>query len=524
MTPIGGVEIISPPISVSRQWQREIRTVFAAVGAQFDLWTHPRTSSHVHVSPGLDTRARYTNRQLVGVAKGALFWEQALTRLLPHDRRDNGYAKPNHRVFATAEYEAVGRQGWGPVFKKVDDLMDQYASRHDPVRTQKFCFCVKFAGGDIYAENKKKRSERYLSTNLLPFTHQGSVELRRQGGVASAESAIHRVLLALTLHVSARCYHFADHANRLTHPSDEDLIRELSRCIRMLPPETCHGSRFIHWLRTCRALHSGVAVSEAKINALEQQLHNNMPSRGGVPSRPQPQPRPQPPQLQPLRQTQPLRQPAAGNPSRRPAPVSSGGGSGGGPRRNADDGSNWSPEDRERESRSLAEERRAAEMRIETLKNRIADRDARDAQGASLQPQPQPQPPQPHPRPLPAAGDASRPPYYGGGSGGGLRRDSDDGLDRSRENRQTDLESLEMRIEALRNRRADQRAREAVLLGSAVGPSLPIRRRRPSVRLGDDLDPPPPRFFGDSGSQTSYEDDLYRRRQRDSPGYYRRDS
>ena len=100
----GGVEIISPPISVSRQWQHEIRAVFAAIGAQFDLWTHPRTSSHVHVLPGPKLSAIYTNRQFLGVAKGALYWEKALTRLLPHDRRDNAYAKPNHTAFATIEY------------------------------------------------------------------------------------------------------------------------------------------------------------------------------------------------------------------------------------------------------------------------------------------------------------------------------------------------------------------------------------------------------------------------------------
>ena len=197
----GGVEIISPPISVSNQWQNEIRAVFAAIGAQFDLWTHPRTSSHVHVSPGPNLRAIYTNRQLVGVAKGALYWEKALTRLLPHDRRNNAYAKPNHTVFANREYNQITRRGWGPVFRKVDNLMAECARYRGLVRNQKFCFCVKFAGGNIFAANRKKRSERYLSTNLLPFTHQRSVELRRQGGVASAESAIHRVRMSSSSHL-----------------------------------------------------------------------------------------------------------------------------------------------------------------------------------------------------------------------------------------------------------------------------------------------------------------------------------
>ncbi len=193
MIPPGGVEIISPPISVSKQWQREIRAVFAAIGAQFDLWTHPCTSTHVHVSPGPGPDAIYTNRQFLGVAKGALYWEKALTQLLPHDRRNNTYAKPNHTAFANTEYNQVAQRGWGRVFDKVDDLMEECARVSGPNRSQKFCFCVKFAGGSIYAENVRYRSERYLSTNFLPFTHHQSIELRRQGGVASAESAIHRV-------------------------------------------------------------------------------------------------------------------------------------------------------------------------------------------------------------------------------------------------------------------------------------------------------------------------------------------
>ena len=152
---------------------------------------------------------------------------------------------------------------------------------------QKFSFCVRFAGGYIAEENKKYRKERYLSTNLLPFNRQGTVELRRQGGVASAESAIHRVLMALTLHASARYYAFDEHRNRRDHPSVQELIDELSLRIKQLP-KTCLGRRFINYLTTgCRDRYSHGPLTEVQVNKIEQGLHNP-PARESASSQSQP--------------------------------------------------------------------------------------------------------------------------------------------------------------------------------------------------------------------------------------------
>src|SRR4051794_36241179 len=74
-----------------------------------------------------------------------------------------------------------------------------------------------------------------------PFPRLGTVELRRQAGVASAMTAIHRILFALTLHISAFRYDFDGAKARKTRPDGAELIRELAGCIKKLPSETCHG-------------------------------------------------------------------------------------------------------------------------------------------------------------------------------------------------------------------------------------------------------------------------------------------
>ncbi|KAH6650506.1 hypothetical protein F5144DRAFT_625529 [Chaetomium tenue] len=265
-----GVEIISPPMSVARRWQSEIREVFDAIGEQFELWTHPVTSCHVHVSPGPTSSTKYRPDQLVRIAKGAFFWEKALKQILPHDRRENHYAKPNYKAFGTSMYRHVKDDSWRPLFNAIDNEMDRFENHR---QGQKKCFCIKIAGGHLSDPNHKYRKERYLSQNFLPYTRIGTVELRRQGGVASAQSAIHRVLLAVTLHVSARRYDFRGAASRKDHPTPKELISELAGCIKNLP-RTCHGTRFVHYLNQCVERYGGNELSERAINAYEYKLHD----------------------------------------------------------------------------------------------------------------------------------------------------------------------------------------------------------------------------------------------------------
>ena len=272
-------------MSIRKKWQSELRSIFHAICTVFHLWTHPLTSCHVHVSPGPRASTKYTPAQLTRIAKGAFYWEQALQELLPGDRRMNNYAKPNPVVFANAQYNRVGQDGWGPVFGAIDREMSRFRRNR---RGQIFCFSVKIAGGKISDPNAKYRKERYLSTNFLPINRIGTVEFRRQGGVASAESAIHRVLLAVTLHVSALHFDFDAQTSRRTYPSVDELIAELQAVIGDFPG-TCHGTRFVNYLRTCvRDYAPSHPMTEVEINARERRLQNS--SRASISAAPAPAP------------------------------------------------------------------------------------------------------------------------------------------------------------------------------------------------------------------------------------------
>jgi hypothetical protein len=269
---LGGIEIISPPMSVSKQWQEEIETVFQAVGQTFDFWTNECCACHVHVSPGPTKSTKYTMPQLVRMAKGAFFWENALCDLLPPERRDNRYANPNYTGYATDLYDTVPRFGWGPVFSSLSSLGQAGQS----------AFVMALKGGPGPNET------RYMSTNFDPLARLGTVELRRQAGVASAQTTIHRVLLAVTFHVSALRYNFAGAAQRTEYTHGDELIRELAGCIKQLP-DTCKGSRFVAWLKWCDESYANSrSFTERQINSRERALRNGAPA---VPEAAPPPPR-----------------------------------------------------------------------------------------------------------------------------------------------------------------------------------------------------------------------------------------
>ncbi|KAH6854101.1 putative amidoligase enzyme-domain-containing protein [Chaetomium sp. MPI-CAGE-AT-0009] len=243
-----GIEIISPPMSVTKHWQEEIELIFAAVGKHFDFWTNQFCACHVHVSPGPTKKTKYTTAQLVKMAKGAYFWEEGFYELLPPERRNN-----------SSEYDNVPTKGWGPVFSRLSSV----ASLSEDV------FIQEMKGG--------ANETRYVSTSFHPFPRLGTVELRRQAGVASAMTAIHRILLALTLHVSAFRYDFDGAKARKTRPDGAELIRELAGCIKKLPSDTCHGSRFINFLYWCQESYAGnKCYTEKQINAREAALRKGI--------------------------------------------------------------------------------------------------------------------------------------------------------------------------------------------------------------------------------------------------------
>lgn len=245
-------------MSVTKHWQEEIKLIFDAVGRHFDFWTNECCACHVHVSPGPTKQNKYTTAQLVRMAKGAFFWEAAFKELLPPERRDNRYALANHTLFASDEYNNVKTRGWGPVFSRIGSVAS----------LSQDAFILETKGGNP--------DQRYVSTSFHPFARLGTVELRRQAGVASAMTAIHRILFALTLHISAFRYDFDGAKSRKTYPDAAELTRELAGCIKKLPSETCHGSRFVNFLYWCAESYAGnKCYTEKQINAREKALRED---------------------------------------------------------------------------------------------------------------------------------------------------------------------------------------------------------------------------------------------------------
>ncbi|KAH6623198.1 hypothetical protein F5144DRAFT_355842 [Chaetomium tenue] len=258
----GGVEIISPPIAASSNWQRTIHRVFRAVCEQFDLWTNDLCACHVHVSLGPDPKGEFGRTDLVRIARGTYFWEEALKGLLPYARHDNRYAVANHLRYGEKQYENVPTKGWKPVFDLIAEPMDANVKKH------KDNFINALNGGTTGAAVK------YMSTNFQAYLRIKTVELRRQAGAASATTAIFRALLAVTFNVSALEYRFPGASKE--YPSTQALIDELVRCMHTLPQDSHHPG-FEAWLKQCattyaRESKSRTAYTVGQTNTREMDL------------------------------------------------------------------------------------------------------------------------------------------------------------------------------------------------------------------------------------------------------------
>ncbi|EAQ84589.1 predicted protein [Chaetomium globosum CBS 148.51] len=258
-----GIEITTPLISVSKQWQPEINAVWEGLGKKFDFWADNMCGLHVHISPGPTRENRYTLDQIVKIAKGTYFWEMPLAHLVPADRKYNQYAEPNNTVFASGEYMGVPGGGWSKVFAKIESAATSRDNLLDALK-----------GG----RTGSRGCTTNLSTNFAPVSEKGTIELRRLARAASALSTIRGILLAVTLHISALRYDFDRASSRKDHPDDDELVKELAGCIKRLP-ETCHGTRFVHWLKWCQQVNtSGNAFHPAQINTREEAYRKGLPS------------------------------------------------------------------------------------------------------------------------------------------------------------------------------------------------------------------------------------------------------
>lgn len=147
---------------------------------------------HVHVSPGVGHENRYTMDEVKQLLKGIAYWDEAITKVMPAERKATPWAysssnppdlagdRTEHQVIkklsqGIQDFNQVPTRGWQQVFQ-----------RFDRMKMRQMVF-AEFNGGS-----------RYQSWNFAHLVDQcGTVEFRRPPGVRSAREATKWVALAL---------------------------------------------------------------------------------------------------------------------------------------------------------------------------------------------------------------------------------------------------------------------------------------------------------------------------------------
>ena len=220
MSRVLSTEIPSTGIS----WQAELDIVFRVLQTNCQLLLTKGCSMHVHVSP---QDSKFTAEQLRGICKGLCFFDDAITRVMPADRKENEWAVSNvvGRGAGVSQklrrsYSLVPAQTWARLFKLLDKVTPETVH-------------------GLLASNT-----RYLSWNFEHITEPcGTVEFRRPPGVDSVEKASHWAAFALGFVAQAMDSEtdWARLESRNTVGSVEELRAFVTQGIGMLGP-TCSGA------------------------------------------------------------------------------------------------------------------------------------------------------------------------------------------------------------------------------------------------------------------------------------------
>ncbi|KAG9253975.1 uncharacterized protein F5Z01DRAFT_687403 [Emericellopsis atlantica] len=135
---------------------------------------------HVHVSPGTTPELRYQLPEVKQILKAISYYDEAVTKIVPADRKNNPYAESSFTGLASPaklrqRFKDVPTLGWTPLFQ----LFDEQRSKQ-------------------HVQLEVMTSQRYVSWNFGNLTTTcGTVEFRRQPGVKTAKEAKHRVGITL---------------------------------------------------------------------------------------------------------------------------------------------------------------------------------------------------------------------------------------------------------------------------------------------------------------------------------------
>ncbi|KAH9908333.1 hypothetical protein F4778DRAFT_344222 [Xylariomycetidae sp. FL2044] len=173
------IELVSRVMDSSDPWNSEIDTLFDVVRDCCEILLTKGCATHVHVSPSKTRESRYTVQQLHQLLKSIAAYDDAITKLMPPDRKNNEWAESNLHspktlpAFKTA-YQSVPTSTWKPLFNLFDKIQEKEY---------------------IHKELFKSRSVSWNFANVVDMC--GTVEFRRPPGVELSEDANHWIAFTL---------------------------------------------------------------------------------------------------------------------------------------------------------------------------------------------------------------------------------------------------------------------------------------------------------------------------------------
>ena len=201
---LDGVEIISKVLTSIEEWQSELDLAWDILNENCYIRADPSCGTHVHVSPG----GRYTLDGLKCVAKAAVYYEPAITSIMPNDRKDCAWSRSN--IFESEQlgnaYDAARTSGYGCLFDWIDSFRDEetLSSIISPCKHVSWNFKNAVPGGC------------------------GTVEFRRPPQVTSAGATKHWIAFTLCfIKYSLHC-DFSKMSQLTAEPSSADLQEAIS--------------------------------------------------------------------------------------------------------------------------------------------------------------------------------------------------------------------------------------------------------------------------------------------------------
>jgi Putative amidoligase enzyme len=233
-------------------WQQEISEVFSILQACCEIRLTSGCATHVHVSPMLGTT--FNIDQLQRIIKQIIYYDSALTTIMPPDRKDNTWAESNVKVTAgwKAAYDQVPQRTWAPIFARLDG--------HKFVASLLLGLC----------------QNRYVSWNFAQVLGgSGTIEFRRPPGVKTPAEANHWI--AFTLGYVAHAMVLQNWSTvklTNTYPSTNNLRNAISTGVHLLPQQSQGALRSMADINLPATVFSPQEL--AKINKKKQDKANTM--------------------------------------------------------------------------------------------------------------------------------------------------------------------------------------------------------------------------------------------------------